>query len=92
MPEFKGHMYIACRPCGRVNAAVWDDMEHRKSTARSVAKWLARGDDVTRVAVYEGDPQPSWTCGPAVPCACRDGVRNASKLADIRLQLNMVPA
>ena len=92
MPEFKGHMYIACRPCGRVSASSWDDVGAKKETAKSVAKWIARGDDVSRVAVHEGDPPINWVCRAAEPCACRDGISKANKMAEIRLQLDMVPA
>lgn len=67
-----GHMYLARRSCGKVSAAAWDDKGHEQETAKSVARWVARGDTVQRVARYEGDPQPDWCCARSEKCACRD--------------------
>lgn len=67
-----GYMYLARKSCGKVSAAAWDDKGHEKDTAKSVARWVARGDTVQRVARHEGDPQPDWSCARSEQCACRD--------------------
>lgn len=66
-----GFMYLARRPCGKVSAAAWDSEEHRKSIGKSVAEWIARGDNVERVERKEDDPQPEWVCNRGDVCACR---------------------
>lgn len=60
----QGFMYLAKRPCGRVSAMAWDDAGYEKSTAKSVASWLRRGDKVERVEVFEGDTLPETICRP----------------------------
>lgn len=60
--ESKGFMYLAKRPCGRVSAMAWDDEGNEKSTAKSVASWLRRGDKVERVEIFNGDPVPETIC------------------------------
>ena len=62
MSESKGFMYVAKRPCGKVSAMAWDDSGYEKSTAKSVASWLRRGDKVERVEVFKGDPMPETIC------------------------------
>lgn len=66
-----GFMYLAKRPCGRVSASCWDDPGHEKSTAKEVARYIARGDTVERTERHEGDPQPEWICEECrgKPCA-----------------------
>lgn len=74
MPEqvLLGYMYIAKRPCGRTSASAWDDADAKKDTAKSVARWIARGDSVERIARFKGDPLPAVVCQDNEACACRE--------------------
>lgn len=56
-------MYIARKPCGRISAMAWDDPGYEKSTAKFVAECIKRGDTISRIERFEGDPLPSeWMC------------------------------
>jgi hypothetical protein len=66
-----GHQYIARKPCGKVVALCWDDAGQEKETAKSVARWIARGDKVERVARHKDDPMPEWSCPTSESCECR---------------------
>lgn len=70
--ELLGTMYVARKPCGRVSAACWYDPKDAADTAKSVARWIKRGDTVEMLKRYKGDPQPDWCCASGQPCACRD--------------------
>ena len=70
--ELIGTMYAAKKPCGRLSAAGWYDPADAKDIAKSVARWMARGDTVETLKRYKGDPQPEWCCERDAPCACRD--------------------
>ena len=67
-----GTMYVAKKPCGKLSAAGWYDPDDAKDIAKSVARWMARGDTVETLKRYKGDPQPEWCCERGAPCACRD--------------------
>ena len=67
-----GHIYIARKPCGKVSASSWDDKGSEKDTAKSIARWVMRGDKVEKMPRYEGDAQQEWCCNRNDPCACRD--------------------
>ena len=71
MADRLGFMYLARRPCGKVCAAAWDDPTHAKSTGKSVAEWIGRGDTIERVERKEDDPMPEWVCRKGEVCACR---------------------
>ena len=58
----RGFMYLAKRPCGKVTASAWDDEGYEKETAKSIAKWIKRGDVIERIEVFDGDPMPEWIC------------------------------
>lgn len=81
MKQRLGFMYIARRPCGKVSAAAWDDPGREKSTGKSVAEWITRGDAVTRVERKEDDPQPEWVCSRTDPnCTCIAGLKGFGML------------
>lgn len=63
-----GFMYVAKRPCGKVSAMTWDDPGHEKSIAKSVSRWIKRGDTVERHERFEGDPMPEWACRGGCDC------------------------
>lgn len=65
--NYLGSMYIAKRPCGKVCAMIWDDAGREKSTAKTVASWIARGDVVERLERYEHDEMPEWSCRGGCP-------------------------
>ena len=60
--KYLGKMYIAKRPCGRVSASTWVDEGYEKEIAKSVARWIKRGDSVTLIDRYEGDKMPEFIC------------------------------
>ena len=60
--RYLGGLYIARRKCGKVSAMCWDDPGCEKDTAKHVAGYIKRGDQVERVERYENDPQPEWIC------------------------------
>jgi hypothetical protein len=62
--ESQGFVYMAKRPCGKVSAMAWDDTGHEKSTAKSIERWIRRGDKVERVEVFKGDQFPETICRP----------------------------
>ena len=70
-PALMGYIYLARKPCGKVSATSWDDKGAENDNARSIARWLRRGDTVEKVLRYEGDPPPAWCCTSGEPCACR---------------------
>lgn len=70
--ELLGTMYLARKPCGKVSAGGWYDPKDAKGIAKSVARWIARGDTVETVKRYRGDPPPDWCCAASEQCACRD--------------------
>lgn len=77
-----GHVYMALRPCGRYSAMAWDEDSAKKDIGKSVARWIARGDTVERIARYEGDPIPELIAGCAI-CkgdekVCRETAKEAA--------------
>lgn len=74
MTQRLGFMYLAKRPCGRITAMAWDDPEYAKSTGKSVARWISRGDAVERIEVKKGDAIPDLICRKSEVCACRGDV------------------
>ena len=73
------YMYVAKKPCGKVVAMVWDVADCEKGIAKSVARWIARGDKVERISRHKDDPMPEMSCDPLVNCACRQ-VKEMSKI------------
>lgn len=71
--ESRGFMYVAKRPCGRVSAMSWDDKGYERDIAKSVASWIKRGDTVTHIEVFVGDPMPEQTCNDQEICVCEIG-------------------
>lgn len=62
MSKYLGKMYIAKRLCGKVVSATWIDNGSEKEIAKSVARWIKRGNTVELVDRYEGDDSPEWVC------------------------------
>lgn len=62
--KFMGHMWIAkCKACGDLTAMSWEDKGCERDIAKSVARWIRRGDEVEKIRRYDGDPIPSF-CRP----------------------------
>lgn len=67
-----GEMWIArCRSCGKLTAMSWADRSDPKDEAKSVSRWVRRGDDVSKIERFVGDPMPEF-------CDCRS-LSKASK-------------
>lgn len=74
MSEYMGKMWIArCRTCGDMTASAWADEGDQKEMAKSVARWIHRGDDVTKIDRHKGDPIPDL-------CQCKSVTKAASEL------------
>ena len=69
--ELIGTMYVARKPCGKISAAGWYDEKYTKDIAKSITRWIARGNTVSTIQRYRGDPEPEWCCKTGEQCACR---------------------
>ena len=81
----QGFMYLAKRPCRKVSAMAWDDSERGVNMPETVGKYLARGDKVERVEVFEGDPPPEMICHSGCEdCMTPNGRDNAAQRSEAR--------
>lgn len=51
--EVKDECYVGRKECGCFVAAIVDAPEHRKDTAREVAKWIRQGLAIERMSVED---------------------------------------
>lgn len=61
-PKFLGFMFVGTAPCGCHTAWAWDDEASRKSNAQLVARIVRRGDTLTRIERFAGEPVPQTVC------------------------------